>query len=200
MSNILNLKNKKGWIELITGCMFAGKTEEFIKRLRRYQYANQNIIVFKPAIDDRYGQKEIYSHSRMNIDAIPIQNSEELIKVFNEKNKNKNIDVIGIDEVQFLDENIVNVLDNFANKGIIVIASGLDKDFRNRPFKNVDKLLVNAEYIDKLTSICHKCGGNGTRTQRIIDGKPASLDSPLIFIAANEKYESRCRHCFEEPR
>ncbi|AKX34675.1 thymidine kinase [Spiroplasma litorale] len=200
MSYILNLKNKKGWIELITGCMFAGKTEEFIKRLRRYQYADQNIIVFKPAIDNRYSEKEIYSHSRMNIDAIPVNNSDEVKKIFEENDKIKKIDVVGIDEVQFLDEGIVDLLEQFASNQIIVVASGLDKDFKNNPFKNVDKLLVSAEYVDKLTSICHKCGGNGTRTQRIVKGKPAKADSPLIDIAANEKYESRCRHCFEEPK
>ncbi|ASP28735.1 thymidine kinase [Spiroplasma corruscae] len=200
MGNILNLNNKKGWIELITGCMFAGKTEEFIKRLRRYQYANQNIIVFKPSIDDRYGEKEIFSHSRMNIEAIPVSSSTELKKIFNERNTTKKIDVLGIDEVQFLDDDIVILLEEFASNGVIIVASGLDKDFKNNPFKNVDKLLVTAEYVDKLTSICSKCGGNGTRTQRIINGVPASANSPLIDIAANEKYESRCRHCFEEPK
>ncbi|AUM63022.1 thymidine kinase [Spiroplasma monobiae] len=199
MSYRINPKSKKGWIELITGCMFAGKTEEFIRRLKRYKYAKQNVIVFKPAIDDRYSKKDIFSHSGMSIESIPVKNSKQLFDIFNEENAKEKIDIIGIDEVQFLDTDVVDIISNIAAEGVIVIVNGLDKDFKNNPFQNVDRLLVEAEYVDKLTSICHSCGGNANRTQRIINGEPAKANEPIIVISANEKYEARCRHCYIKP-
>ncbi|AHI53368.1 thymidine kinase [Spiroplasma culicicola] len=196
MSYRINPKSKRGWIELITGCMFAGKTEEFIRRLKRYKYAQQEVLVFKPKIDDRYSETDVFSHSGMSIASIPAKNSQEIKDVVA---KTKNIDIIGIDEVQFFDTDIVEVLSKFADEGIIVIANGLDKDYRNDPFQNVDKLLVQAEYVDKLTSICFICGGNASRTQRIVNGVPAKANEPLVVISANEKYEARCRHCYIKP-
>ncbi|AHB36806.1 thymidine kinase [Spiroplasma apis] len=196
----INLKSKRGWIELITGCMFAGKTEEFIRRLRRYQYAQQNVLVFKPDIDNRYSKEDVFSHSGLSIESIKVTNSEELEKIFLEESAKKNVDIVGVDEIQFLDTNIVEVLSRLADKGIIVIANGLDKDFKNNPFQNVDRLLVQAEYVDKLTSICHSCGGNANRTQRIINGEPAKANEPIVLISAQEKYEARCRHCYIEPK
>ncbi|QEH62373.1 thymidine kinase [Spiroplasma chinense] len=196
MSYRINPKSKRGWIELITGCMFAGKTEEFIRRLQRYKYAKQDVLVFKPKIDDRYSKNDVQSHSGMSIKSIPVASSEELREyVFAQEH----VDIIGVDEVQFMDTGIVDILSEIADQGIIVIANGLDKDYRNNPFRNVDKLLVQAEYVDKLTSICHSCGGNANRTQRIVDGVPAKLNEPLVVISANEKYEARCRHCYIEP-
>ncbi|AGR42515.1 thymidine kinase [Spiroplasma diminutum] len=199
MSYRMNPNSKRGWIELITGCMFAGKTEEFIRRLKRYKYAQQNVLVFKPLIDDRYSKQDIFSHSGMSIESLPVKDSTELYEIFKAEQVKKKIDIIGIDEVQFLDIKIVEVISKIADEGVIVIVNGLDKDFKNNPFQNVDKLLVEAEYVDKLTSICHKCGGNANRTQRIIDGKPAKADEPIIVISANEKYEARCRHCYIKP-
>ena len=196
----INLKSKRGWIELITGCMFAGKTEEFIRRLRRYQYAQQNVLVFKPDIDNRYSKEDVFSHSGLSIESIKVTSSEELEKIFLEESAKKNVDIVGVDEIQFLDTNIVKVLSRLADKGIIVIANGLDKDFKNNPFQNVDRLLVQAEYVDKLTSICHSCGGNANRTQRIINGEPAKANEPIVLISAQEKYEARCRHCYIAPK
>lgn len=196
----INLKSKRGWIELITGCMFAGKTEEFIRRLRRYQYAQQNVLVFKPDIDNQYSKEDVFSHSGLSIESIKVTSSEELEKIFLKESAKKNVDIVGVDEIQFLDTNIVEVLSRLADKGIIVIANGLDKDFKNNPFQNVDRLLVQAEYVDKLTSICHSCGGNANRTQRIINGEPAKANEPIVLISAQEKYEARCRHCYIEPK
>ncbi|AUB32141.1 thymidine kinase [Spiroplasma floricola] len=200
MTYRMNFNSKKGWIELITGCMFAGKTEEFIKRLKRYKYAQQNVLVFKPLIDDRYSKKDTFSHSGMSIESIPVKDSEELLDIFYKENEKEKVDIIGIDEIQFLDTNIVEIIKKLADEGVIVVANGLDKDFKNDPFQNVDKLLVEAEYVDKLTSICHSCGGNANRTQRIINGEPAKANEPIIVISANEKYEARCRHCYIKPQ
>lgn len=197
MSYRINPNTKPGWIELITGCMFSGKTEEFIRRIRRYQYAKQKVIVFKPAIDKRYSECEVASHSGMKIDSIPVVDSAEMLKII--ETDLKSIHVVGVDEVQFFDQGIVDVLSKLADEGILVIANGLDKDYRNNAFQNVDKLLVLAEYVDKLTAICYCCGGNANRTQRIVNGIPAKLDEPLVVISANDKYEARCRHCYIEP-
>ncbi|AOG61050.1 thymidine kinase [Spiroplasma helicoides] len=196
MSYRINPNSKRGWIELITGCMFAGKTEEFIRRLKRYEYAKQKVLVFKPAMENRYSKDNVTSHSGLELPAIRVKNSNELREhVF----RDKDVKIIGVDEVQFLDTDIVDVLSEIADKGIIVVANGLDKDYRNDPFQNVDKLLVQAEYVDKLTSICYVCGGNASRTQRIVGGVPAKADEPLVLLSANEKYEARCRHCYIKP-
>lgn len=197
MSYKLNPYWKKGWIELITGCMFSGKTEEFIKRIRRHQYAKQKVIVFKPSIDKRYSVEQVSSHSGMKIESFPMTNSQEMMKFL--KNHNTNIDVVGIDEVQFFDVNIVEAISELADNGILVIVNGLDKDYRNDAFQNVDRLLVLAEYVDKLSAICYVCGGNANRTQRIVNGIPAKWDEPLVLISADDKYEARCRHCYIKP-
>ncbi|WP_339030040.1 thymidine kinase [Spiroplasma endosymbiont of Cantharis nigra] len=199
MNYRMNLNSKRGWIELITGCMFAGKTEEFIKRLNRYKHAQQNVLVFKPLIDTRYSKEDVFSHSGMRIESVTVKDSEEIYKIFKEQNAKQKIDIIGIDEVQFLDAKVVDVISKIADDGVIAIVNGLDKDFKNNPFKNVDRLLVEAEYVDKLSAICHSCGGNASRTQRIIEGKPAKANEPIIVISANEKYEARCRHCYIKP-
>ncbi|PPE06706.1 thymidine kinase [Mesoplasma corruscae] len=189
-------KNNLGWIELITGCMFAGKTEEFIKRLNRHAYAKKNIITFKPIIDDRYSKENVASHSGTKLISSPVKDTNELKKVFAKQNAINPIDVVGIDEVQFFDEAIVDYINELADSGIIVIVTGLDKDFKCVPFKNVDRLLPLAEMVDKLTAICVKCGNFANRTQRIIDGKPAKWSSPLILVDGNDSYEARCRNCY----
>ncbi|WP_035358724.1 thymidine kinase [[Acholeplasma] multilocale] len=200
-SNELNSNNGKklGWIELITGCMFAGKTEEFIRRLRRHDYAKRNVIAFKPIIDQRYSVNSIASHSGTMLPSFPIATTADLRAVFEIENQKRKIDVVGIDEVQFLDEEIVSFIDELANMGVIVIVTGLDKDFRSEPFKNVDKLLPLAEYVDKVTAICHNCGNFANRTQRIIDGKPAKADSPIVLVDGKDSYEARCRNCYIKP-
>jgi len=200
MVNIKLLEPKKGWIELITGCMFAGKTEEFIKRLRRHYFGKRNIITFKPIIDNRYSENQIASHSGLMFPSFPINDSQEIKKIFLTENKKQKIDVVGIDEIQFLDENVVELVEWLADQEVIVIVAGLDKDFRSKPFKNVDRLWYLAEYVDKLHAVCHVCGANANRTQRIVDGKPAKASDPLILVSGNEQYEARCRFDYIQPK
>lgn len=188
----LNKKAKIGWIEIITGCMFAGKTEEFIRRLVRLNYAKFNIQVFKPKIDNRYNENKVISHSKKIVEAISIKNSEELLL-----NLKSTTNVVGIDEVQFFNNSIVKISNSLANKGIIVIISGLDKDFRGEAFINTEQLMTQAEDIKKLHAICIKCGNLANRTQRLIGGKPANYYDPIILIGKKDKYEARCRHCHE---
>lgn len=192
-----NIKTKKGWIELITGCMFAGKTEEFIRRIKTFMYAKFNVKVFKPSIDDRYSVEEVASHSGVKLKANVVTSSEEIKKIV--ESSDRKVDVVGIDEIQFFNVGIVDLLNDFADNGIIVVANGLDKDFRAQPFQNVDQLLVQAEYVQKLSAVCIVCGGNANRTQRIVDGKPAKKDEPIILVSGNEYYEARCRHCYLKP-
>lgn len=181
-----------GWIEVICGPMFAGKSEELIRRVKRLEYARKKTLVFKPKIDNRYSEDEIVSHSHLKTKSINIEHSSEI-----EKYLSDDIEAIIIDEVQFLDKNIVQVVDSLASKGIRVICAGLDRDFRGEPFKNIPELLAIAEDVTKLTAICVKCGAPATRTQRIVNGKPAKYDDPIIIVGAAEAYEPRCRYCHE---
>ncbi|WP_342268821.1 thymidine kinase [Spiroplasma endosymbiont of Aspidapion aeneum] len=198
MNTIRNF-NSTGWIELITGCMFAGKTEEFIKRIHRHKFAKNKTIVFKPLIDTRYSEKHIISHSGAKLECINVENSHKILDYYHKTVKKEPVKVVGIDEVQFLDEGIVDVIEMLANQGVIVIVNGLDKDFRSNPFKNVDKLLSSAEVVDKLLAVCFQCGADANRTQRIVNGVPAKSDEPTILISGNEKYEARCRKCYIRP-
>ncbi|WP_342256157.1 thymidine kinase [Spiroplasma endosymbiont of Poecilobothrus nobilitatus] len=188
----LNSKAQIGWIEVITGCMFAGKTEEFIRCLVRLGYAKFEIQVFKPTIDNRYSENQVVSHSKKAVEAISVKDSEELLT-----NLKSTTNVVGIDEVQFFDNNIVKLADSLADKGIIVIVNGLDKDFRGEAFINVEQLMTRAEEVKKLHAICVKCGNLANRTQRLIKGKPANYYDPIILIGEKYKYEARCRHCHE---
>ncbi len=181
---------KEGSIEIITGPMFAGKTEELLRRIKRLEYAKKNIILFKPVIDNRYAENEVVSHNKNKAQSINIQTAEEILK-----HVNKTIDVVCIDEVQFLDEAVVKVIEHLANNGITVIVSGLDTDFRGEPFSMMPTLLSLAERVYKLSAICLKCGQPATKTQRIIDGKPAKYFDPIVLIGAEENYEARCRSC-----
>jgi thymidine kinase len=188
------ITQKDGWIEVITGPMFAGKTEELIRRVRRLEYANSNIIVFKPAIDNRYADNEVVSHNDNRTRSISISKSSQImdyIKVDTE--------VVAIDEIQFLDKDAVGICEYLANKGIRVIVSGLDRDFRGEPFSFMPELLSMAEYVTKLSAICVKCHTPATRTQRIIDGKPANFNNPIVLIGAKDSYEARCRDCHDVP-
>lgn len=181
-----------GWIEVITGPMFAGKSEELIRRLRRLDYAHKKYLVFKPDIDNRYSEGDVESHLHNKIKCVPIKKSEEIRPYLNNK-----IDVVAIDEVQFLDQGIVPLCDELANQGIRVIVAGLDTDFRGEPFPVSAALLAKAEFVTKLTAVCVKCGAPATMTQRIVNGIPASIDDPIVLVGASESYEPRCRHCHE---
>jgi thymidine kinase len=180
--------NKAGRIEVIAGCMFSGKSEELIRRLKRAQIARQKIQVFKPSIDTRYSEIEVVSHNGEKITGIPVADSKELASRIDE-----NADVIGIDEAQFFDEGIVDVANDLANRGFRVILAGLDMDFRGEPFGPMPALLAIADDVQKLHAICTVCGDDAMYTQRLINGHPASYNDPVIMIGASEKYEARCR-------
>lgn len=191
---IVYLKQREGWIEVITGPMFAGKTEELIRRVRRLEYAKQNIIVFKPKIDTRHEGDEVVSHNNNRTKSITISWAKDIMKYVSEET-----DVIAIDEIQFLDEEAVEICEYLADHGFRVIVSGLDRNFRGEPFSFMPKLLSLAEEVTKLTAICVKCHTPATRTQRILDGNPAHFDDPIILVGAQDHYEARCRHCHEIP-
>lgn len=184
-----------GWIEVICGSMFSGKTEELIRRLRRAQIARQKIQVFKPAIDLRYTDKAIASHNGLQENAIPVNNSEEL-----RAHLDPTVDVVAIDEVQFFDVAVVDVCNDLADQGKRVICAGLDMDFRGVPFGPIPQLLAIAERVDKLQAICVVCGADASRTQRLIAGEPAYFDDPIVLVGASEVYEARCRTHHQIPR
>jgi len=186
-----NMQNS-GWIEVITGPMFAGKSEELIRRVKRLEYAKKKTLVFKPKIDNRFSENEVVSHSQSKTKSFNISKSTDILKYV----KSDTYAVV-VDEVQFMDEDIVDVSELLANRGIRVILAGLDNDFRGEPFPIMAKLLAKAEFISKLTAICVKCGAPATRTQRIVNGIPASYFDPIVVVGASEAYEPRCRHCHE---
>lgn len=188
------LTQKDGWIEVITGPMFAGKTEELIRRIRRLQFAKRNIVVFKPSIDNRYGQDEVVSHNDSRTQSISIKKASQILEHIS-----PDTDVVAIDEIQFLDEEAVEICEYLADQGIRVIVSGLDRNFRGEPFSFMPKLLALAEEVTKLSAICVKCHTPATRTQRIINGKPANYHDPIILVGAKDTYEARCRECHEVP-
>ena len=182
---------REGWIEVICGCMFAGKTEELIRRINVLSYARKNILVFKPQIDNRYSTTEIASHAGSKVPCIVINEAKEILN-----HVNYDTDVVAIDEVQFFDD-VVDICEYLADSGLRVMVAGLDKDFRGEPFGVLPDLLTRAEFVTKLTAVCAKCGAPATRTQRIINGKPASFNDPIVLVGAKEAYEPRCRHCHE---
>jgi thymidine kinase len=188
------MMKESGWIEVICGSMFSGKSEELIRRIRRATYARLSVQVFKPAIDNRYDDESVVSHNGTKVKAQPIQHAEDILRVLDEE-----VDVVGMDEVQFFDESIVDIAAEFADRGILVIAAGLDTDFRGEPFGPMPRLMAESEYVTKLNAICPICGSPATRTQRLIDGKPASYQDPVILVGAAESYEPRCRHHHEVP-
>jgi len=183
-----------GWIEVICGSMFSGKTEELIRRVRRAQIAKQKVQVFKPIIDDRFGVENITSHNGMHVEAVPVSDAESILRLVE-----LDTNVVAVDEVQFFDWRIAQVCDALASRQIRVIAAGLDMDFRGEPFGPMPLLMAEAEQVDKLHAICVVCGRPASRTQRLIDGRPASHDDPVILVGASEVYEARCRHCHKVP-
>ena len=184
--------SNSGWIEVIAGPMYSGKSEELIRRIRRVKIAKKNVRVFKPLIDNRYGSGDVVSHSGDSIEAISIDHPEEIIKKIDKKT-----DVVGIDEIQFFHKDIVGICEELANDNKRVIVAGLDRDFRGEPFTPVPELLARAEYVDKLTAICVKCGEPASRTQRLINGRPAYYSDSIIMVGAQEIYEARCRNCHQ---
>ena len=186
---------KSGSVEIICGSMFSGKTEEMIRRLRRAIIAKQNVQVFKPIIDTRYNAKKVISHAGVDFEAIAVKDSSEI------KTKIKpETTVVGIDEAQFFDNGIIEVIDELADKGVRVIVTGLDMDFRGEPFGCIPVIMSKADHVDKLHAICMTCGETATRTQRLVDGNPARYDDPIVIVGASELYEARCRKHHEVPR
>lgn len=185
---------REGWIEVISGCMFAGKTEELIRRINVLSYAKKNIIVFKPKIDNRYSDSEIVSHSGAKVPCLVVEKAQDILKKIE-----ADTEVVAIDEVQFFDKDIVEVCEYLADKGIRVMVAGLDKDFRGESFGVMPELLTRAEFVTKLTAVCAKCGAPATRTQRLVKGKPAGFEDPIVMVGADESYEPRCRHCHQVP-
>lgn len=189
------MKHHKGSLEVITGSMFCGKTEETIRRLRRATIAQQKVQVFKPKIDDRYAEEKVTSHAGHNFDATPIESASEIMESLA-----TDTTVVAIDEAQFFDDGIISIVQELADKGLRVIVAGLDQDFRGEPFGPMPILMSKAEKVDKLHAICVVCGDEASRTQRLVDGKPARYDDPIVIVGAAELYEARCRIHHEVPR
>lgn len=185
MMNVV--KDGLGWIEVICGSMFSGKTEELIRRLRRAQIAKQKVEIFKPAIDDRYSEDHIVSHSEQRIPSVAVANAKEILEHVGDAQ------VIGIDEAQFFGMELVDVCDSLANRGLRVIVAGLDQDYRAVPFEPIPQLLAVAESITKTLAICMVCGSPANRTQRL------STDESRVIVGAKELYEARCRKCYKKP-
>lgn len=184
-----------GRIEVICGSMFCGKTEELIRRVRRAVIARQKVQVFKPSIDDRYGIERVSSHSGQNVEAQPIGDPDDILT-----HTLPETTVVAIDEVQFFPPAIIGVVNTLAERGIRVILAGLDMDFRGEPFGSMPELLCRAEEVTKLYAICVVCGEHATRTQRLVNGKPAHYNDPIILVGALESYEARCRQHHIVPR
>lgn len=189
------MKHQDGSVEVICGSMFSGKTEELIRRLKRATIARQKVQVFKPMIDIRYDMEKVTSHAGMAFDALPVKNSKEILV-----NLAPETTVVGIDEAQFFDDGIVELVNHLAEKDIRVIVAGLELDFRGEPFGSMPILLSMAEKVDKLQAICMVCGEPASRTQRLVDGRPAKFDDPVVIVGAAEMYEARCRKHHEVPR
>ncbi|MGD9028902.1 MAG: thymidine kinase [Anaerolineae bacterium] len=184
-----------GWIEVICGSMFSGKTEELIRRLRRAQIAKQKVQVFKHTMDRRFADREVTSHNGVQADAIPVVNAAQVYDLVA-----SDATVVAIDEAQFFKDEVVSLCEDLADQGIRVIVAGLDLDFRGEPFGPIPALMARAEQVHKLQAICVKCGGPASRTQRLIDGEPAAFSDPVILVGASEVYEARCRGCHEVRR
>lgn len=183
-----------GWIEVICGSMFSGKTEELIRRLRRAQIARQHVQVFKPAIDQRYNETAIASHNGLQAHAVPVNSAADIRAQLDPE-----ATVIAIDEVQFFDEAVIELCVELADSGKRVLCAGLDMDFRGEPFGPLPRLLAVAEQVEKLQAICVVCGGPASRTQRLINGQPAHYEDPIVLVGASEVYQARCRGCHAVP-
>jgi len=187
---------RPGWIEVITGVMFSGKSEELIRRVRRAVIARKRVQVFKSHLDNRYtGIYSVTSHDGTAVEAHPVDSPARIARLVHPDSQ-----VIAIDEVQFLDDGIVDVATRLASGGVRVVLAGTDTDFRGEPFGAMPTLLAIAEIVDKLHAICVRCGEPACRNQRLIDGHPAPWSSPTIMVGGSQSYEARCRHCHDVPR
>ncbi|MEK6757030.1 MAG: thymidine kinase [Bacteroidota bacterium] len=186
-SELHNVPRNTGWIEVICGCMFSGKTEELIRRARRAEIAKQKVAIFKPRIDSRYSSEHIVSHSEQTLVSQVVDDASEIPE------RSKDAQVVGIDEGQFFKSNLVDVCEQLANHGKRVIVAGLDQDYRGKPFEPMPQILAVAEYITKTLAICVVCGNPADRTQR------KTQHSDRVLVGAKDIYEARCRHCFEPP-
>jgi thymidine kinase len=186
-SELHSVPRNTGWIEVVCGCMFSGKTEELIRRARRAEIAKQKVAIFKPRIDNRYSAQHIVSHSEQSLTSTVVDDASEIFALC------KDAQVVGVDEGQFFKSNLVDVCEKLANQGKRVIVAGLDQDYRGKPFEPMPQLLAVAEYITKTLAICVVCGNPADRTQR----KTQSADR--VLVGAKDIYEARCRHCFEPP-
>jgi thymidine kinase len=175
-----------GWVEVITGSMFSGKSEELIRRIRRAEIARQKVQIFKPRIDNRYAEDHIVSHSDMKMPSQVVQSASQILELLD-----PGTEVVGIDEGQFFDASLVQVVNDLADRGLRVIVAGLDQDYRGRPFEPMPQLLAVAEYVDKTLAICMRCGAPANRTQRLV----AATDR--VVVGGAEQYEARCRRCFQ---
>jgi len=182
------MDEQRGRIEVVCGSMFSGKSEELIRRVRRAQIARQRVQVFKPALDDRYDRRQVASHDGARVEAMPVRGSREILEHLEPATT-----VVAIDEAQFLDRDIVEVAETLADRGMRVIIAGLDMDFRGEPFGAMPEILALAEMVDKLQAICMACGAPASRTQRLVNGRPAQYTDPIIKLGAQEAYEARCR-------
>lgn len=188
-SLVMYVMTQNGWIEVICGSMFSGKSEELIRRVRRAQFAKQKIAVFKPKIDNRYSEEAVVSHNGNTVIAHPIEQATEMWNYLTD-----DFDVVAIDEAQFFEDDIIGTVQKLANHGFRVILAGLDQDFKGVPFGPMPKLMAIAEQVTKLQAVCSICGSPASRTQRLINGQPAKEDDPVILVGAAEAYEPRCRH------
>jgi thymidine kinase len=180
-----------GWLEVVCGPMFSGKSEELIRRLRRAEIAGQRALVVKPALDNRYDVAHVVSHAGAKMRAVAAEHTADVPRLAN------GYDAVGIDEVQFFDDSIVHAIEELVARGTRVVAAGLAQDFRGMPFGSMPTLLCVAEFVDKLEAVCHRCGGPATMTQRLLDGQPAPFGGETIQVGALDSYEARCRACFE---
>jgi thymidine kinase len=186
LENIANIQRRKGWIEVVCGSMFSGKTEELIRRLKRAKIAKQKVEIFKPAIDTRYDEVSVVSHDSNSILSTPVENASSILLLANE------VDVVGIDEAQFMDMEIVSVCNQLANKGVRVIVAGLDMDYLGNPFGPMPALMSIAEYITKVHAVCVQCGNLANHSHRIINEKG------LVLLGEKDSYVPLCRDCFVE--
>jgi thymidine kinase len=185
-----------GWVEVIAGVMFSGKSEELIRRVRRAMIARKRVQVFKSHLDERYaGIYHVSSHDGRTVQAVPVDTPEQIAQRLL-----PDVEVVAIDEAQFLEPSIVDLASRLAGRGIRVILAGTDTDFRGEPFGSMPQLMAVAEVVDKLHAICVECGAPASRNQRLIGGRPARYDSPTIMIGSAETYEARCRSCHTVPR
>ena len=183
--------HRGGWLEVVCGPMFSGKSEEMIRRLRRAEIAGRRVVIFKPRIDDRYDVADVVSHAGVRMRGVAVGSVAELAA------RAAGYEVVGVDEVQFFEPSIVETALSLAERGVRVVAAGLDQDFRREPFGPIPLLLAHAEFVDKLQAVCHRCGGPATTTQRLVDGRPAPYSGDTVVIGAAEQYEARCRGCHE---